>query len=69
MSYHIDPGSVNSLGHQLIFITLGYIGAAIGSVDIQMVSWCVAITVGVDTLLGSPIRGTMKRVWSKYIKW
>lgn len=69
MSHHIDPGSVHSLGHQLIFITLGYIGAAIGNVDLQTVSWLVAITVGVDTLMGSPIRGTMKRIWSKFGKW
>lgn len=66
---HLDTGSVNSLGHQLIFITLGYIGAAIGSVDLQTVSWLVAITLGVDTLMGSPVKSTMKRFWSKYCKW
>ena len=65
----IDNGSLNSLSHQIIFIVLGYVGAFVGNVDLQATSWIIAISIGIDTIAGSPVQTTMKRFWKKLLKW
>jgi hypothetical protein len=65
----IDSGSAQGFVSSCAFIVLGHISAFISEVDIsttlQHTSYSVAIVVGLDTLLGSPIKSSFKRFWNR----
>jgi len=58
-----DTGSAHGFIGSVSFIILAHVSELIGSVDLQTVSYTVAILVGVDTLTGSPIKSTFKKLW------
>jgi len=69
MSNTIDSASAQGFLSSCAFIVLGHISAFISEVDLsitlQQTSYSVAIVVGIDTLLGSPIKSTFKRFWNR----
>jgi hypothetical protein len=61
-----DSGSVQGFIASCLFISLGEVSQWVGSIDLQTVSYSVAILVGIDTLTGSPIKNAFKKFWSKF---
>lgn len=61
----IDMSSMHGFISSCSFIILGHISAYLGNIDLQTYSYAIAILVGIDTLTGSPIKSTFKKIWKK----
>jgi len=67
MSHSIDTNSIQGTILSAVFVFIGEFAGALGSLDLQEVSYVVAITVGFDTIMGSPVKRTMGKFWKKLI--
>jgi hypothetical protein len=61
----IDTSSMHGFISSCSFIFLGHLSAWLGSLDLQTYSYAIAILVGIDTLTGSPIKSSFKKIWKK----
>ena len=68
---NLDMNSVQGFVSSCAFILMGHLSQFIDSMDVsftlQHTSYSVAILVGIDTLMGNPIKGLFTKLWKKLL--